>query len=70
MLIKYIRIVYYILFYVLVSSEIAKMMIEQVKEFLNERPREIKESTEDWSDDDWSNKYLKEDCIIRLSINL
>ncbi|XP_076242633.1 mitogen-activated protein kinase kinase kinase 4 [Calliopsis andreniformis] len=36
--------------------EIAKMMIEQVKEFLNERPREIKESTEDWNDDDWLNK--------------
>ncbi|XP_015440296.1 PREDICTED: mitogen-activated protein kinase kinase kinase 4, partial [Dufourea novaeangliae] len=37
--------------------EIASTMIEQVKEFLNERPREIKESTEEWSDDDWSNKF-------------
>ncbi|XP_076665905.1 mitogen-activated protein kinase kinase kinase 4 [Andrena cerasifolii] len=36
--------------------EIAGMMIEQVKEFLSERPREINESTEDWNDDDWSNK--------------
>ncbi|XP_029049394.1 mitogen-activated protein kinase kinase kinase 4 [Osmia bicornis bicornis] len=38
--------------------EIAKTMIKQVKEFLNERPREIKETTEDWSDDDdWSCKF-------------
>ncbi|XP_076636939.1 mitogen-activated protein kinase kinase kinase 4 [Colletes latitarsis] len=36
--------------------EIARTMIKQVKEFFNERPREIKESTEEWSDDDWSNK--------------
>ncbi|XP_053977500.1 mitogen-activated protein kinase kinase kinase 4 [Hylaeus volcanicus] len=36
--------------------EIARTMIKQVKEFLNERPREINESTEDWNDDDWLNK--------------
>ncbi|XP_012137169.1 mitogen-activated protein kinase kinase kinase 4 isoform X2 [Megachile rotundata] len=38
--------------------EIAKTMIKQVREFLNERPREIKETTEEWSDDDdLPNKY-------------
>ncbi|XP_076648503.1 mitogen-activated protein kinase kinase kinase 4 isoform X2 [Halictus rubicundus] len=37
--------------------EIARTMIKQVKEFLNERPREIKESTEEWSDEDWTNKF-------------
>ncbi|KOC71052.1 Mitogen-activated protein kinase kinase kinase 4, partial [Habropoda laboriosa] len=37
--------------------EIAKTMLEQVKEYLNERPREIKETTEEWSDDDWSNRF-------------
>ncbi|CAK9829559.1 Mitogen-activated protein kinase kinase kinase 4 [Anthophora retusa] len=37
--------------------EIAKTMLEQVKEFFNERPREIKETTEEWSDDDWSNRF-------------
>ncbi|XP_076227046.1 mitogen-activated protein kinase kinase kinase 4 isoform X3 [Nomia melanderi] len=37
--------------------EIAKTMIKQLKEFLNERPREIKETTEDWSDEDWTNKF-------------
>lgn len=42
----------YFLFY----SEIVKTMIEQVKEYLNERPREIQETTEDWNDDDWSNR--------------
>lgn len=42
----------YFLFY----SEIVKTMIEQVKEYLNERPREIQETTEDWNDNDWSNR--------------
>lgn len=42
----------YFLFY----SEIVKTMIEQVKEYLNERPREIQETTEDWNDDVWSNR--------------
>lgn len=48
--------VMYILFRVLFYSEIAKTMIEQVKEYLNERPREIQENFEDWNDDDWSNR--------------
>lgn len=39
--------------------EIAKTMIEQVKEYLNERPREIKETFEDWSDDEWSNRFQR-----------
>ncbi|XP_076291139.1 mitogen-activated protein kinase kinase kinase 4 isoform X2 [Lasioglossum baleicum] len=37
--------------------EIARTMIKQVKEFLNERPREIKESRDEWSDEDWTNKF-------------
>ncbi|OAD46904.1 Mitogen-activated protein kinase kinase kinase 4, partial [Eufriesea mexicana] len=37
--------------------EIAKTMIEQVREYLNERPREIKESTEDRNDD--SNRFQR-----------
>ncbi|XP_050476898.1 mitogen-activated protein kinase kinase kinase 4 [Bombus huntii] len=39
--------------------EIAKTMIEQVKEYLNERPREIQENFEDWNDDDWSNRFQR-----------
>ncbi|CAL7935979.1 unnamed protein product [Xylocopa violacea] len=37
--------------------EIAKTMIEQVKEFLNERPREIKETTGDHMDEHCSNRF-------------
>ncbi|XP_006619036.1 mitogen-activated protein kinase kinase kinase 4 [Apis dorsata] len=39
--------------------EIVKTMIEQVKEYLNERPREIQETTEDWNDDVWSNRFQR-----------
>ena len=46
----------YIFSHVILYSEIVKTMIEQVKEYLNERPREIKETFEDWSDDEWSNR--------------
>ncbi|KAG7211833.1 hypothetical protein KM043_011058 [Ampulex compressa] len=37
--------------------EIVRTMINQVKEFLSERPREIKENTEDRNDDEWSNRF-------------
>lgn len=44
-------IIMYIFPYFLFYSEIVKTMIEQVKEYLNERPREIQETTEDWNDE-------------------
>ncbi|XP_017881304.1 mitogen-activated protein kinase kinase kinase 4 [Ceratina calcarata] len=36
---------------------IAKTMIQQVNEFLNERPREIQETMEDWTDDQYSDRF-------------